>query len=355
MGWLTSWLTDHMALLWIYVAALVFWGLFLHSYFRNKKRICNGMFLCLALAVTFASIVLTCARYAYLPWVHVILWFFLIPIFCSPVILVAVGIFLIINGRIVLKREGKALTHFLSILLGVGMIVTVCVISYSIYQTAQGAPKFTFLANMLIFVGGYYLFLLLSFLLSVFLYRFNRPNRNQDFIIVLGSGLLGDQVPPLLARRLDAGIAFYEDQRKSARPPKIIVSGGQGANETISEAEAMKRYLIRNHIPAEDILLENQSTTTYENLLYSKRLMGQGTGTASCVFVTNDYHVFRAGVYADQVGIQGEGVCCKTAAYYLPVALIREWIAILKLHWKTHLGITFGMVILLLAQCVIAI
>ncbi len=350
MGWLTSWFTDHMALLWIYVVALLFWGLFLYSYLRNKKRICNGMFLCLALASTFSSIAFTCARYDYIPWIRMLLWFFLIPIFCSPVILVAVGIFLIINGRIVLKREGKALTHFLSILLGAGMIVTVCLISYSIYRTAQGASKFTFLANGLIFVGGYYLFLLLSFLLSVFLYRFNRPNQNQDFIIVLGSGLLGDQVPPLLARRLDAGIAFYQAQRKSARPPKIIVSGGQGANETISEAEAMKQYLIRSHIPDEDILLENQSTTTYENLLYSKRLMGQGTGTASCVFVTNDYHAFRAGVYADQVGLQGEGICCKTAAYYLPVALIREWIAILKLHWKIHLGITCSIVVFLLAQ-----
>ena len=97
-------------------------------------------------------------------------------------------------------------------------------------------------------------------------------------------------------------------------------------------------------------MLENQSTTTYENLLYSKRLMGQGTGTASCVFVTNDYHAFRAGVYADQVGLQGEGICCKTAAYYLPVALIREWIAILKLHWKIHLGITCSIVVFLLAQ-----
>ena len=71
------------------------------------------------------------------------------------------------------------------------------------------------------------------------------------------------KVSKLLANRIDKAIKIYN---KSKRKPVIIPSGGQGGDETISEAEAMKQYLLEHGIPEEHIILEDKSKNTMENL-----------------------------------------------------------------------------------------
>ena len=80
--------------------------------------------------------------------------------------------------------------------------------------------------------------------------------KEPDAIIILGSGLIGDKVPPLLAQRLEKGKAIYEQFNGR---PKLIVSGGQGSDELIAEAEAMAGYLIEHGVPEDAILIENRS------------------------------------------------------------------------------------------------
>lgn len=75
--------------------------------------------------------------------------------------------------------------------------------------------------------------------------------------------------------------------------------------------------------------MEDQSTTTLENMMFSKKIMDQMMSQYRVIFVTNDYHVFRTGTYAKQVGLKADGVGCKTAFYYWPNAFIREYIAII--------------------------
>jgi len=111
--------------------------------------------------------------------------------------------------------------------------------------------------------------------------------------------------------------------------PKIIVSGGQGPDELVSEAFAMKKYLLSQNLPDEDILMEDKSTTTYENLKFSKVIMDNTKKKYSCVFVTNDYHVFRASIFARKTGLNAHGSGSPTSFYFLPSAFIREFIAIL--------------------------
>ena len=74
---------------------------------------------------------------------------------------------------------------------------------------------------------------ILNFLTVSFLYQFNRPRYNQDFIVVLGAGLInGETVSPLLAKRINKAIAFYRAQsRATLNPPILLMSGGQGADE----------------------------------------------------------------------------------------------------------------------------
>ena len=147
-----------------------------------------------------------------------------------------------------------------------------------------------------------------------------------DYVIIHGAGLLdGQRVSKLLRDRLDKAIEVY---RKDPTPPKLIPSGGQGSDETISEAEAMKSYLLEQGIPENDIILEDASKTTYENLLNSKKIMDIIEGRKYTALVTSNYHVYRALRYCRKIGLVCTGIGSHVAFYYWPSALIREFIAI---------------------------
>ena len=150
--------------------------------------------------------------------------------------------------------------------------------------------------------------------------------RDFDYVIIHGAGLLrGDQLSRLLRDRVDKAIQVY---RKDPTPPKLIPSGGKGGDETISEAEAMRRYLLQQGIPEEDILLEDRSATTLENLRFSKQILAAREGRKYTDLVTSNYHVYRALRYCRRIGLSCTGVGSRVAFYYWPSALIREFIAI---------------------------
>ena len=82
------------------------------------------------------------------------------------------------------------------------------------------------------------------------------------------------------------------------------------------------------------IILEDQSRTIYENLLYSKEIGEKLVADPQFLFVTNDYHVFRTSNYARRLKMKGDGLGCRTAGYYIPSAFIREYVALcVKLKW----------------------
>ena len=109
-------------------------------------------------------------------------------------------------------------------------------------------------------------------------------------MIVLGCAVRGERVSLTLARRLDAALSYLEQNPEAC----VVVSGGQGAGEHISEAEAMHRYLTERGIAESRILLEDKSMSTLENFRFSKALIDEAIGPdAKLVFVTTRFHVFR--------------------------------------------------------------
>lgn len=156
----------------------------------------------------------------------------------------------------------------------------------------------------------------------------NFPNQNLDYLVVLGAGLNGEEVTPLLANRIKRAIKEWE---KRDRKPKIIMSGGQGPDEVIAEGEAMKAYAIKMGVPEESVIVENKSTTTRENLEFSYALM-EGSAPRFAI-VTNYYHVFRALILARQLGISCIGYGANTKFYYSLNAYIREYIG----YWSVSL------------------
>ncbi len=117
--------------------------------------------------------------------------------------------------------------------------------------------------------------------------------------------------------------------RQAKKKATFVVSGGQGKDEIVSEAFAMKQYLLQQGIPKEQIMLEDQSKNTYENMKFSKELIELQQKSYTCLFVTSNFHVLRAAILAKKVGLDAQGVGGKTALFYLPTAFIREYLAII--------------------------
>ena len=193
-----------------------------------------------------------------------------------------------------------------------------------------------------------YLFVVfLNFLSISVIYQFNHPRYNQDFIIVLGAGLLnGTTVSPLLAKRINKAISFYEAQFKAKKTaPRLLMSGGQGSDEKLPEAVAMKEYAVAQGVPEGEILVETNSTTTYENMKFSKEIMDS--------LKPNGYKVIFSGLYADQAQLKADGIGAPTAFYYLPNAFLREFVAILFMHKRRHLTVLITLLILYVGAAIL--
>ncbi|WP_442604029.1 YdcF family protein [Paenibacillus sp. KN14-4R] len=149
-----------------------------------------------------------------------------------------------------------------------------------------------------------------------------------DVGIVLGAALWKDVPSPGLAERLDHAADLYTKGVFS----QIIVSGGMDAGGMITEAEGMKRYLINKQVPESNISLEDRSTSTYENLLFSKQIMNEHNWQ-SAVIVTHHYHGARALDIANFLGLPNTYLSTTDSkVLYMPWHQARETLAFTK--WK---------------------
>ena len=157
---------------------------------------------------------------------------------------------------------------------------------------------------------------------------------SKDFIIILGCGIRKDGSPcPLLRGRIDRALAFARKQKEQTGKDVIFVtSGGQGADELISESASMKRYLLQQGVPEERIIEEDRSTDTYENMKFSKEKIWAVNPNGKIAFSTTNYHVFRGGLYASRVKMRAVGMGSDTKWYFWPNASVREFVGLLTEH-----------------------
>ena len=298
---------------------------FVWAFLREPRRYANAILLLGALSCGFLALA-TLGQGTIIEGLT-LLFFFLI----GPLSLFIIACVFILAGFQAIRREGFSIPQLLSIVFGLALILSeIGIYSIVVFQMNMWLRLLTFLY---IFLAGYVIFSFMALWLYSLLYQIMPRRKDVDFVIIHGAGLLdGQYVTPLLAGRADKAREVFD--RLTTPDKYLIASGGQGADEKISEAQAIKNYLVEQGVAENRILLEDKSTTTYENLLYSKELMDKRTSTYRAIFVTNDYHVFRTSIYARQVGLkEAEGVGCRTAAYYWPNAFIREYVAIV-IHYK---------------------
>ncbi len=173
-------------------------------------------------------------------------------------------------------------------------------------------------------------FIFLSFEIFIFFYGKKTSKKIGNYIIVLGAGLHGDKLSISLKNRLDTALKLHH---LSPSTP-LIVSGGQGKDELVSEAYAMKKYLVQQGIPSTLIHMEDQSTTTYENFILSKQKIQLLDNNASLHVnvITNRFHMFRSWYLCRKVGFTcysypaPDATNIKTCKYY-----IREFFAFIKI------------------------
>ncbi len=309
-----------LTLLLIYFPTLLFGFLFYRNYRKEPRQFRNALYLLLLCLFFFCGLSLQFQ----LPWLVII------GLAAIPFGTTALVVFLFANTFVVVKREGFTLSHILPALFAL-LIVLVCV-ALPLFVMVQAHPFILALSGLVALEGSYLAFTFLALLLYSGLYRRLPKRTDYDYVVVHGAGLSGTVPTPLLAGRLDKAVELWKAIGCRAL---IIVSGGQGGDEQVSEAEAMKIYLMKTHdIPAETIIEENKSTTTWENLVNSKAIMDARSGVDAyrAAVVTSDYHVFRTAEYAHKIGLTADGVGSKTARYFWPTAFIREYVAVSNEH-----------------------
>lgn len=144
-------------------------------------------------------------------------------------------------------------------------------------------------------------------------------------VVVLGCRVYGERASLSMVERLEAAYEYLMEQEDSV----CVLSGGQGDGENITEAECMYRYLINKGVDASRLYKEEASTTTRENLQFSKQLIEAKGLNPVIAIATSEYHEYRAGLIAESLGIEYAAVPGKTAIWLFPTYYVRELYAIL--------------------------
>ena len=245
------------------------------------------------------------------------------------------AIVMIISNVELLRHESPRLANLLGILIPIAMIA---------------GEAITVVFGMISFQGSYQEYRVRETIISVYnaVYVYfecmlagsvicgiravrHKVAPDRDYILILGCKFRDDgSLTPLLKGRCDAALGLWKRQKQETGKEAVLIpSGGQGADETMPEAEAMARYLLQEGVPENCIIREDQSRNTYQNMEFSKRIIEERTKDAKVAFATTNYHVFRSGLWANLAGLPAEGVGGVTKWWFWPNAFMRECIGLM--------------------------
>lgn len=151
-----------------------------------------------------------------------------------------------------------------------------------------------------------------------------KPAENST-LIVLGCRVYGERASLSMVERLEAAYEYLQENEEAI----CILSGGKGDGENITEAECMYRYLVNKGIAASRLYKEEASTSTRENLKFSLELSEKQGFSRDIAIATSDYHQYRAGLIAKELGVKASAVSGKTAWWLFPTYYVRELYGIL--------------------------
>ena len=276
----------------------------------------------------------------------------ILPLFVIALVAVAVAVIvfaltLIImffyDGIKIIIKEGNRWTNYLSLGMGITIVFFLFLYPLAGRISHNSWLKYPYIFLWLVIV--YLVTIMMMYTLTSWINLINWHIPHLNYVVVLGAGIMGKKVTPLLAARISRGIEIYQKNPGS----KLIMSGGQGPGEEIPEAVAMAAYAEKIGINKNDIIIEDKSKTTQQNLQFSHALMKPNS--RFCI-VTNSYHVYRALVLAKRQGLKCIGYGAKTKWYFTLNAFVREFIAYLVIIKKMQLTIIGCLAIIMVAAAI---
>lgn len=208
-----------------------------------------------------------------------------------------------------------------------GMLFFGIMISYSVFSVRinqiimnfwqKAIGKIVISITGVLFVAGVVLTVVFSY--QMYAHAHHEPDKTTT-LVVLGGRVYGTSPSLMLRERLEAAYDYLEDH------PDVdcVVSGGQGENEDISEAQCMFDYLVDKGIDNHRIYKEDRSTSTRENLLFSKEIIEKNNLPDRITIVTNEFHQYRAYLIARNLGLETYAISGKTALWLFPTYYTRE-------------------------------
>lgn len=172
--------------------------------------------------------------------------------------------------------------------------------------------------------------------------RFSEQDQTQqaDAAIVLGAGVFRGRPSPVLRARIDHAVGLYN----AGTVDKIIFTGGIGRNDTLSEAQVSANYAIGRGVAENDILLEDKSTSTVENLRFAKEI-GEAAELDNYLIVSTPYHMLRATWIARDIGLEASSSPTQSTRWRSDrtrqVALVQETISISLYSVRRYSPATF--------------
>lgn len=258
--------------------------------------------------------------------------------------LVTLGLvpYLVVVGIATIRREQVSLSTLLPLLTAIALVGLFLGLIVGFVTTTAWLFVLAAAGSAL---SGYLGSVFFAFLLYGQWYARRSPETPVDAVVVLGSRVFGDQVPPLLATRIDRGIEVLDELLivDPDSPIVLVCSGGRGSDEDIAEGEAMARYARDHGAPAQRVLVEDQSRNTEENLRFTRSLLATRGLGSRMVAVTNDYHAFRTAIISREMQIDAQVIGAPTARYYFPGAIIREFVGVLVRRPFLHGGLALAL------------
>lgn len=180
-----------------------------------------------------------------------------------------------------------------------------------------------------LFIIGLSVFILTE--IAILGFSFQKNMDESDYTIVLGAGIRGETMTLTLKQRVDTAIDYAISNYNYGY---IVVTGGQGQGEDITEAEAMKRYLIKNKV--KNVIKEEHSTDTYENLEFSKQIIEKHSGKSidelNIKIITSGFHLLRSKMLCAELGYKNVTYCASPIhPIFIPNYYIREFIGFYKM------------------------
>ena len=290
---------------------------------------------------------------------------------------------LFISNIGLIRRERKSFSNIL------GMILSVMIFLGEVFlilcETGVfGPPRSHMLhdlgINLFAAIFLYFECMLMGTIVADGIAALIEPPFDRDYLIVLGCGIRADGTPtPLLRGRLNRAIEFYYRQlNETGRELIFVVAGGKGPDESIPESECMRNYLLEHGIRPGQILTEDRSTDTAENMRFSREVILKDLAAKNKVnpdaadagspadlrpavepsrpgklptinriaFSTTNYHVFRSGLHARRVKMRALGMGSPTRWYFWPNAAVREFVELLTAHRLKQALILTGIVLI---------